>query len=270
MSSPFEESQPKEINDRSKAPLLSHLNELRKRIFKSALGIIALALVGWIFYEPIITTLAIPICGRNTTLENCTALYVSGVLGPLNLQIKVALIVGLILSAPIWLYQIWAFVLPGLRRREKRLAFVFFLSSIPFFAAGVVLGYYILPIAIKVLLGFTPENLSNLIRFDEYLDFVLRLILLFGIAFELPVFLLALNAAGAVSGRAILKPWRVAVFLIFLFVAAFTPTGDPLTMLALAIPLCALYFAAGGIGIAIDKRRDKKTQSERDSLSDEN
>lgn len=268
MSAPIEDTPSHEISDRSKAPLLSHLNELRKRIFKSALGVLALAIVGWIFYERIVTTLAIPICGRKTTLENCSALYVSGVLGPLNLQIKVALIVGLILSAPIWLYQIWAFLLPGLKRRERRLAFVFFLSSIPFFAAGVVLGYYILPVAIKVLLGFTPENLSNLIRFDEYLDFVLRLILLFGIAFELPVFLLALNAAGALTGRAILKPWRVAVFLIFLFVAAFTPTGDPLTMLALAIPLCALYFAAGAIGLLIDKRREKRLNSE--SIVDEN
>lgn len=247
--------------DKSKAPLLSHLNELRKRIFKSALGVLALAIIGWIFYSPIITKLAVPICGPDTTLETCDALYVSGVLGPLNLQIKVALIVGLILSAPIWLYQIWAFVLPALKRREKTMAFVFFLSSIPFFAAGVFLGYTILPIAIKVLLGFTPDDLSNLIRFDDYLDFVLRLILLFGIAFELPIFLVALNAAGAVTGRAILKPWRVAVFLIFLFVAAFTPTGDPLTMLALAIPLCAFYFAAGGIGIVVDNRRAKKASA---------
>ena len=244
--------------DTSKAPLLSHLNELRKRIFKSALGVIALAIIGWVWYSQIITKLAQPICGRNITLESCDALYVSGVLGPLNLQIKVALIVGIILSAPIWLYQIWAFVLPGLRKREQMMAFVFFLSSIPFFAGGVILGYYTLPIAIRVLLGFTPENLSNLIRFDEYLDFVLRLLLLFGIAFELPIFLLALNAAGAVSGRAILKPWRVAVFSIFLFVAAFTPTGDPLTMLALAIPLCGFYFAAGGIGVVVDNRRAKK------------
>jgi sec-independent protein translocase protein TatC len=203
--------------------------------------------------------------GELNDLKECTSLYVSGVLGPLNLQIKVALLVGVILAAPIWLYQIWAFVLPGLKKREKTLAFAFFVGAIPFFAAGVTLGYYILPVAIKVLLGFTPDNLTNLIRFDDYLDFVLRVILLFGIAFELPVFLLALNAAGALTGRAILKPWRVAVFLIFLFVAAFTPTGDPLTMLALALPLCALYFAAGGISLLIDKRREKKSLANNES-----
>jgi len=248
----------------SKAPLLAHLRELRKRIFKSVLGVLAFAVVGWVFYNEIILKLAQPMCGKNEeleSLEQCTSLYVSGVLGPLNLQIKVALLVGIILSAPIWLFQIWAFVLPGLKKREKILAFAFFVGAIPFFAAGVTLGYYILPIAIKVLLGFTPDNLANLIRFDDYLDFVLRVILLFGIAFELPVFLLALNAAGAITGAAILRPWRVAVFLIFLFVAAFTPTGDPLTMLALAIPLCALYFAAGAIATLIDKRRAKKASS---------
>lgn len=250
--------------DSSRAPLLSHLRELRQRIFKSVLGIAALAILGWIFYQKIIDKLAEPICGKSVSLSQCEELYVSGVLGPLNLQIKVALIVGIILSAPIWLYQIWAFVLPGLKRREKILAFTFFLSAIPFFAGGIILGYYILPVAIKVLLGFTPENLSNLIRFDEYLDFVLRVILLFGIAFELPVFLLALNAAGALTGKAILKPWRLAVFLIFLFVAAFTPTGDPLTMMALAIPLCALYFAAGAIGLLIDKQRAKKNRVDED------
>ena len=248
--------------DPSKAPVLAHLRELRKRVFKSALGVLLLAIVGWVFYNQIILKLAQPICGMNgelNDLKECTSLYVSGVLGPLNLQIKVALLVGVILAAPIWLYQIWAFVLPGLKKREKTLAFAFFVGAIPFFAAGVTLGYYILPVAIKVLLGFTPDNLTNLIRFDDYLDFVLRVILLFGIAFELPVFLLALNAAGALTGRAILKPWRVAVFLIFLFVAAFTPTGDPLTMLALALPLCALYFAAGGISLLIDKRRERKS-----------
>ena len=244
--------------DRSKAPLLSHLRELRTRIFKSALGILALSVVGWIYYTTIISKLAEPICGKNNSLQNCHALYVSGVLGPFNLQVKVALISGVILSAPIWLYQIWAFILPALKRREKTLAFTFFLSAIPFFAIGVVLGFLILPVAIKVLLGFTPENLTNLIRFDDYLDFVLRLILIFGLAFELPIFLLALNAVGAISGKAILKPWRVWVFVIFLFVAVATPTGDPFTMLVLSLPLCALYFIAGALALLVDKRRRKQ------------
>jgi sec-independent protein translocase protein TatC len=99
--------------------------------------------------------------------------------------------------------------------------------------------------------------LGNLIRFDEYLDFVLRLILLFGIAFVLPLFLLSLNILGLVSGRSLLKPWRLAVFLIFLFTAAFTPTPDPITMTVLAIPLCILYFTAGVIALLIDRKRSR-------------
>jgi sec-independent protein translocase protein TatC len=108
------------------------------------------------------------------------------------------------------------------------------------------------------LLGFTPTSLDNLIKFDDYLDFVVRIMLIFGLAFELPVFLVALNIAGVLTGKAILKPWRGSVFGIFLFTAAFTPTGDPITMLALALPLCALYFLAGGISMLNDRRRLRK------------
>jgi sec-independent protein translocase protein TatC len=169
-----------------------------------------------------------------------------------------ALLVGVILSAPFWLYQLWAFVAPGLHKREKKWSVLFIIAATPFFAAGVTLGYLILPLAIKVLLGFTPTSLDNLIKFDDYLDFVVRIMLIFGLAFELPVFLVALNIAGVLTGKAILKPWRGSVFGIFLFTAAFTPTGDPITMLALALPLCALYFLAGGISTLNDRRRNRE------------
>ncbi|MEN9325196.1 MAG: hypothetical protein RL414_950, partial [Actinomycetota bacterium] len=154
-----------------------------------------------------------------------------------------------LITAPIWLYQLWAFVAPGLHAREKKYSLLFIGVATPFFAGGARLGYSILPIAVKVLLGFTPETLNNLIRFDDYLNFVLRLILVFGIAFELPVFLIALNLAGIVTGRSILKPWRFAIFGIAFFTAAFSPTGDPLTMSLLALPLVLFYFAAGLIGM---------------------
>jgi sec-independent protein translocase protein TatC len=119
----------------------------------------------------------------------------------------------------------------------------------------------ILPVAIKVLFGFTPNALNNLVKFDDYLDFVLRIILLFGLAFELPIFLVTFNLIGFLRGETILKPWRAWVFSIVLFTAAFTPTADPLTMMLLAVPLIILYFMAGGIAILVDKRRDKKAAS---------
>ena len=120
----------------------------------------------------------------------------------------------------------------------------------------IYLGYKILPVAIRVLFGFTPSQLTNLINFSDYLDFVLRVILLFGLAFELPVFLVTLNLLGAVSGKAILKPWRMWVFGITFFIAALTPSADPLTMLLLAVPLIILYLAAGGIALVNDRRRN--------------
>lgn len=246
----------------ARMPLLDHLREFRKRIVRAAIAIFLASGAGWYFYNTIITTLAEPVCDLRTAQlsgsENCGALYISGVLGPLNLQMKVALLTGVIISAPFWLYQLWAFIAPALHRKEKRNSFLFILSATPFFAFGATLGYLILPLAIKVLFGFTPEALNNLVRFDDYLDFVLRIILLFGLAFELPVFLLTFNLIGFLRGKTILRPWRIWIFSIFLFSAAFTPTADPFTMLLLAIPIMVLYFMAGFIAVLVDKARDKR------------
>ncbi|MCX6443146.1 MAG: twin-arginine translocase subunit TatC [Actinobacteria bacterium] len=246
----------------ARMPLLEHLRELRKRVLRSAIAVVIAFGVGWYFYNPIITTLAKPVCDLKAAQQSgsvsCGALYISGVLGPLDLQIKVSLLTGVILSAPFWLYQLWAFIAPALHRKEKRTSVLFVAAATPFFAMGAALGYFILPVAIKALFGFTPDSISNLVRFDDYLDFVLRLILLVGLAFELPIFLLTFNLIGFLRGKTILKPWRGWVFGIFLVVAAFSPTADPLSMIALSAPLILLYFLAGAIAIQVDKRRDKR------------
>jgi len=242
-------------------PLFAHLRELRRRVFISTVSILALAGLGWVNYRRIIRVLSAPICELRGVhgSANCGILYINGVLGPINLQIRVALITGIILAAPIWLYQIWAFAAPGLHRRERKWTLLFVFIATPFFAAGAAVAIKILPIAVQMLIGLTPTTLTNLIRFDDYLDFVTRLILLFGFAFELPVILVALNLAGLLAGRTIIGWWRIAVFLIFLFTAAFTPTPDPLTMTLLAIPLCLFFFAAAGIALLVDRRRAKRT-----------
>jgi len=252
-------------------PLLEHLREFRKRLFRAVLFISIASIIGWYFYNPIITHLAKPVCDLAAAQANgdthCGSLYINGVLGPLNLQIKVALLAGVIVSAPFWLYQLWAFIAPGLHRKEKRNSIFFIMSATPFFALGATLGYLVLPVAIKVLFGFTPNSLSNLVKFDDYLDFVMRIILLFGLAFELPVFLVTFNLIGFLRGQTILKPWRIWIFSIVVFTAAFTPTADPFTMLLLALPLCLLYLLAGGIALLVDKRRDKKSIKKLDSVS---
>jgi sec-independent protein translocase protein TatC len=246
-------------------PLIEHLRELRSRVVKSALVIALASAIGWFFYNEIITQLAKPVCdlkfAQETGAESCGALYISGVLGPLNLQIKVAILSGIILAAPVWLYQLWAFIAPALHRKEKRNSIFFIVAATPFFAAGAFLGYTILPIAVEVLFGFTPDALNNLIKFDDYLDFVMRAILLFGMAFELPVFLITFNLIGFLSGKAILKPWRGWVFGITLFVAAFSPTADPLSMMALAVPLILLYLLSGVFALLNDRRRARKSEA---------
>ena len=182
-------------------------------------------------------------------------------MGPLDLQIKVALMTAVIVSAPFWLYQLWAFIAPALHRKEKRNSVLFVTAATPFFVMGAALGYLILPVAITALFGFTPDSVSNLVRFDDYLDFVLRLILLVGLAFELPIFLLTFNLIGFLRGSTILKPWRAWIFSICLVVAAFSPTADPLSMVLLSAPLILFYFMAGGIALLVDRKRDKKADA---------
>jgi len=244
-----------------KMPLLDHIYEFRNRLIKSVFGILLAAIIGWVFYQEIIRLLTLPFCDLGSSSfpkdGDCGDLYVNGILGPFNLQVKIAILTGVILAAPVWIYQIWSFITPALHKKEKRIALVFAGIATPLFATGAGLAYLILPHAVDVLLGFTPDNLGNLVRFDEYLDFVLRLILIFGIAFVLPLFLVALNLLGVLSGRSILKPWRVAVFLCFLFTATFTPTPDPITMTLLAIPLILIYFLSGLFALVIDKRRSR-------------
>jgi sec-independent protein translocase protein TatC len=250
--------------ERGTMPLLDHLRELRKRIIRAAFFILIFSILGFVYYNQIITTLAEPVCdlklAQSSGSNNCGSLFISGVLGPLNLQVKVAFLTGIIVSAPFWLYQLWAFIAPALHRKERRKSVLFIIAATPFFTLGAALAYYILPIAIRVLFGFTPDSLNNLVRFDDYLSFVLRIILIFGLAFELPVFLVSLNLIGVLSGKAILKPWRFAIFGITVFVAAFSPTADPLSMAALAVPLIVFYFGAGAIALLVDKKRDRKSK----------
>ena len=241
---------------RGTMPLIEHFRELRRRFFRAAVGIVVGGSLGWFFYDRIVQKLSEPICKLNLralgSLKGCGTLYVNGVLGPLNLKISVAIFVGVIISSPFWIYQLWAFVSPALKRKERRYSLLFIFLATPFFTLGVWFAYWLLPIAIQQIMGLTPNTLSNLIRFDEYLVFVLKLLVVFGIAFELPVFLFALNLMSILSGRAMLRPWRYVVFGITLFAAVFVPTGDPFTMLFLAIPMWAFYFGAALLGILHD------------------
>lgn len=243
-------------------PLLDHLRELRSRLIRAVIAIVAGSIVGFVFYEEIIDFLIDPICDApvdGVSEKKCGALVVTGVIGPLALQLKVALYCGLVISMPFWLWQLWAFLAPGLHRREKRWAYLFVGIGGPLFAAGGALAYLILPTAVRILLGFNPGDVNNLVPLNEYLDFVLRMILVFGLAFELPLILITMNLAGVVSARAIRSWWRQMVFGIALFAAIATPTPDPYSMIALMTPMTVLYGVAIGVTTALDRRKSRRT-----------
>lgn len=252
--------------DDARMPLVEHLREFRTRLIRAMLAVVAGSIAGWFFYDQIIDVLIEPICQegiKGVADGRCESLVVTGVVGPLSLQLKVSLFAGLALSSPVWLYQLWAFLAPGLHKHEKRWAMAFVATGVPLFAIGGMLAYVILPTAVELLLGFTPGELSSLVTFDEYLDFVLRMLLVFGLSFELPLILIMANITGMLSAQRIRRWWRGMVMGIFVFAAAATPTGDPYTMGAMAVPMILLYLVAIGFTTTVDRRRARRAAADK-------
>lgn len=241
----------------------SHLRELRNRVVVAAIALVIAAIPGWMAYKPLIVLLSRPMTQRGAHLN-----YAS-LTDPFVVQLQVSLFVALILSSPVWLWQIWAFVVPGLRKNEKRVAMLFITCSVPLFLAGCWLAYNTLDQAVNVLLAFTPETADNIIDASFYLKFVMRFILSFGFAFLLPIVQVALNLVGVLSGRAMLKGWRWAVIIVFIFAAIMTPTPDPYTMFGLALPMCGLYFLACGVALLMDRVRARRRPEWAEAADDE-
>jgi sec-independent protein translocase protein TatC len=166
--------------------------------------------------------------------------------------------VGVICACPVWLYQLWRFVTPGLRRNERRYAVSFVAAATPLFLLGVTFAYYVLPKGVGVLAGFTPKGTSNIIKLDQYVTFVLQISLFFGLGFVLPVLVVALNAIGVLPSRRLWGWWRQIVFGVFVFAAIATPTGDPINLSLLAFPILGLVFTAMGIASFNDRRRRRR------------
>jgi len=236
-----------------------HLRELRRRVLIAASAILLGAIVGWWQYKPIFDRISKPI--YDVAKERGTSIATLNFANPtdsFSIAITVGLFVGLVISSPVWLYQIWAFILPGLTRRERRTSLVFIAAAVPLFLGGCALAFFTLPKVIGALLSFTPNEASNILPVDVYLNFVLRFILAFGLAFLLPVFMVGLNAAGVLPARIMVKSWRPAIFLIFLFAAIMTPSPDAWSMVALALPMIALYFLAVVVSFLLDRRKAKR------------
>lgn len=238
--------------------LLDHLKELRNRLFKSAIAVALGTVVGFLVYQPMLAALIKPIRDLNENEGRQATLNFDGVASSFDLMIQVSVFLGLIVASPVWLYQLWAFIVPGLHKKERRLALSFVAAALPLFVGGVLLAWLVLPNAVRVLTDFTPSGGSNFISAQVYLSFVLRLLLAFGVAFLLPVVLFGLNLAGLVKGQQLVKSWRITVFLVCLFAAMAAPGADAMSMFYLAGPMLALFFAAIGLCLLNDRRRERK------------
>jgi sec-independent protein translocase protein TatC len=242
--------------------LADHFRELRGRILRSVVAIVACMIVALFFFDFLLELVMSPYDQAREALGQsvATSAYIKGAGGPLLLHLKLAGITGVVASSPYWLYQIWAFILPGLHNNERKWSRVFAAVAGPLFVLGVATGYYVLPRGLEVLIGFTPDALQNLVEFGEYFSFFTRMLLVFGIAFEIPLFVILLNLAGVVQGKSLAahRPW--IVLGTFVFAAIATPSTDPFSMLMLALPMTLLFFVSEVIARFVDRRRARRAR----------
>ena len=244
-----------------KMSLGGHLVELRKRLYLSAIFIVLGAVAGWFSADFLLAQLREPIFLVASSQDRVATLNYDGITSAFDLKLQIAFTVGIVISSPFWLYQIWAFFMPGLTRREIKYTLGFMLSAIPLFIAGCAAGWFVYPHIVALMTSFAPSDDATIITAKTYFDFVLKLVLVVGVAFVLPVFLVLFNFAGLLSAQSILKSWRIAVLVITLFTAIATPAADVLSMFLLAIPMVMLYFLAAGIAWIHDRRTAKKHSS---------
>jgi sec-independent protein translocase protein TatC len=242
-------------------PLTEHLRELRSRLVKSGIAIALGMVVGWIYYDQLFTWLSAPfndVIEQARTQGRTVILALTGVADPFVLQMQIAAVAGIILSSPVWLYQLWRFVTPGLHRNERRWGLGFVAVAVPLFLAGVALAYAVLPLGLQVLFGFTPDGVENIVAVDRYLSFFIRMVLVFGVGFLVPLLLVLLNFAGVLSGKRLLSWWRWIIISVMVFAAVATPTGDPINLMLLAGPIYILVMIAVVIALLNDRRRARR------------
>jgi sec-independent protein translocase protein TatC len=237
-------------------PLIEHIRELRRRVVRAALGLLLGMGIGWIFFTPVWNVLQKPytrLPPKHCLQGHCN-LVVHGIFDGFFVHIKIAFIIGALVSSPIWLYQLWAFVAPGLYRKERRWTYVFLGAAVPLFCAGGALAYFTLDKGLQIFVGLAPGDTLVLVGVQDYLGYATAMLMIFGLTFELPLFVIILNLAGVLTHQRIRKSRRTLIFGIFVFAAVATPSQDPFTMLALALPTVVLFEVAEIIAWAHDKR----------------
>jgi sec-independent protein translocase protein TatC len=241
--------------------LTDHLRELRARLLRSLLALAVALAVALFFYDQIFDVIYRPYDIAREQLQGKveTTPVIGGAGGGLLLQLKMCGVAAVIATSPYWLLQIWGFIVPGLHPHERRWTRLFALVAGPLFIAGVAVGYYVLPKGLEVLIGFVPAKLQSLVDFGDYFSFFSRMLLVFGVAFEIPLFVLLLNLAGVVSGRTLGKyrPWIIVG--TFVFAAVATPSTDPFSMLMLALPMVLLFLVSEVVARLMDRRRGRRS-----------
>jgi sec-independent protein translocase protein TatC len=228
-----------------------HLVELRRRLTIAGLGILVGGIVGWMLAEPAWDALRIPIL--EIAKDHAATINYDSITGAFSIRMQIAVVLGIVISSPVWLYQVFAYLAPGLTRRERKYIFGFFFTAVPMFLGGVFAGWLIFPRIVEFMAQFVPPEDASFYNANYYLDFVLKLVLATGIGFVAPVFLVLLNFGGVITGKTILHGWRWAIVAIVAFTALATPAADVVSMLLLALPMVVLYFITVGITLWHDR-----------------
>lgn len=238
-----------------------HLKELRRRLMIAVIALLVGMIVSFILTDYVIEFLIRPIeIVRDELGDDFTRLTYQNITGAFDMRLRISFALGIVLSAPVWLWQVWAFVMPGLRRREIGYTIGFMAAAIPLFFGGCVVALMLMPNIIRIMSEFVPAEAfaSQIYEARSYYDFVLKLVVIVGIAFVLPVFLVALNLAGVVRGKTIVRGWRIAIIVCLVFGMLASPPADMITMLILSAILFALYMGAGLVSLLFDRRKRKK------------
>lgn len=240
---------------RGTMPLAGHLREARRRATRAAVSLLVGIVVGFLLTDQILDILRAPV--EELAQSRQASLNYDTVTGAFDLELRIALFTGVIVSSPVWLRELFAYLTPGMTRREKKYVLGFSAAAAPLFAAGCVFGFLIFPRMVSVLVGFSSDQDSTILNASYYVDFVMKIVLATGIAFVLPALLVMLNCLGIVSAQKLRNSWRVIVVVIALFSALVTPAADVMSMFIVALPMTVLFGAAVAITTVHDRRANR-------------
>jgi len=252
------------VNDEERADLVTHLTELRTRLIRGLVYVTLAMAAAWIFFDPLYRLMVAPV--RKPLEEFGGELTVRMLLEGLLVKLEIVLVAGMILASPFIIYEIWAFIAPGLTSKERRTARPLIPAAMLLFLAGVTMGYFLTGPAVRALLRFVPPETAALLTLNDTILLLLKFYLAFGLGFQLPIVIVLLAKLGLVDSRMLVKHWREAVVAIFVMAAIITPTWDPFTLTIAAIPMVLLYMGTIAV-VKLIERGERRRRPEGDDLA---